>query len=264
MRGRAWTKAEDAILRAKYGNTPAPDIAATLGRTRGAVVNRAKKIGVQARPYWTREEDAELIRLFPTHSAAECAEKIGRSVSAIHDRAHKLGMRKSREWIAELSRQNMADPNHAAHKTRFRPGQTSWNKGMKGLQTGGEAGWFRPGERRGRAAELWLPIGSYRTSKEGYLQRKLTETGITRHDFVPVHHLVWRLHGGTVPRGHALIFRDGDKSNFGINNLELVTRAELLRRNSIHRYPPEVKTAIRAVAALTRKLNRETSHEQHQ
>lgn len=264
LKQRAWTATEDRRLRDEYGITPLADLARDMGRTASAVKQRARRIGLSARAFWSPEEDAALRRIYPSKTAEECARWIGRSANAIHDRAHKLGLRKSREWIAEQSRLRMLDPNHPARQAQFRAGQTAWNKDMKGLQLGGEAGWFKPGTRQGRAAQLWQPIGSDRRSKEGYLQRKISDTGCTRRDFVPVHHLVWRMHGRSIPPGHALVFRDGDKTNIDINNLELLTRADLMRRNTLHRYPAEVKAAIHALAALTRKINKEDRHEQHQ
>ena len=59
---------------------------------------------------------------------------------------------------------------------------------------------------------------------EGYLQRKMADTGVTRRDYVNVHHLIWREAGNDIPPGHILIFRDGNKANFALENLELITR----------------------------------------
>ena len=69
-----------------------------------------------------------------------------------------------------------------------------------------------------------------------------------------MHLLVWRAAHGPAPAGHAVIFRDGDKRNVALSNLECVSRAENMRRNSIHRYPPELKKTIRAAAKLRRTI----------
>lgn len=187
---------------------------------------------------WTDDEVAELRRLFPDHTAREISERTGRGVRSIELKARQLGLRKTSEWIAERARAAMADPSHPAR------GRT--------LET-----MFQPGHR----PHTWMPIGSDRTSKEGYLQRKTADTGCTRRDYALVHHLVWRMHGHHIPAGHALVFRDGDKRNFDINNLELVTRAELMRRNSLHRHGPDIARAYQLVGALNRKINRITQQE---
>ena len=84
----------------------------------------------------------------------------------------------------------------------------------------------------------------------------MTDTGYTPRDYVAVHHLVWAEHYGPVPAGHAIVFRDGNKNNFNIENLECVSRAELMRRNTVHRYPKEIALAVQLRGALNRKLNR--------
>lgn len=209
---------------------------------------------------WTDDEVAELRRLFPDHTAREISERTGRGVRSIELKARQLGLRKTSEWIAERARAAMADPSHPARRTQWQTGNAPHNKGKphpargRTLET-----MFQPGHR----PHTWMPIGSDRTSKEGYLQRKTADTGCTRRDYAPVHHLVWRMHGRTVPAGYALCFIDGDKRNFDINNLELVHRSELMRRNSVHRLPKEAALAYQLVGCIRRQINRRT-RQQHQ
>lgn len=209
---------------------------------------------------WTDDEVAELRRLFPDHTAREISERTGRGVRSIELKARQLGLRKTSEWIAERARAAMADPSHPARRTQWQTGNAPYNKGKphpargRTLET-----MFQPGHR----PHTWMPIGSDRTSKEGYLQRKTADTGCTRRDYVAIHHLVWRMHGRTVPAGYALCFIDGDKRNFDINNLELVDRSELMRRNSVHRLPKEAALAYQLVGCIRRQINRRT-RQQHQ
>jgi hypothetical protein len=71
-----------------------------------------------------------------------------------------------------------------------------------------------------------------------------------------VHRIIWLDAGRTIPPGHALVFKDGNKRNFDIDNLEMVTRQELMRRNSYHNnYPKEVGEVIQLRGALNRKIN---------
>lgn len=75
-------------------------------------------------------------------------------------------------------------------------------------------------------------------------------------DYVNVHWIVWREAGREIPKGMALVFRDGDKSNITLDNLELVTRAELMRRNSYHNHGPEIAELVRLRAIITRQINK--------
>lgn len=131
-----------------------------------------------------------------------------------------------------------------------------WNKGMKGLQTGGRETQFKPGSR----PHTWKPIGSERTV-DGYLQRKVTDTGYPPRDWQPVHVLLWVEHRGPVPAGHAVRFKDGDRTHIAIDNLELISRAQLMRRNTLHNLPPELVETIRARSALVRRINHLTAPE---
>lgn len=43
---------------------------------------------------------------------------------------------------------------------------------------------------------------------------------------------VWESVYGKLPKGHVIIHKDGDRYNDDINNLEAITRAEMMRRNA--------------------------------
>jgi hypothetical protein len=111
---------------------------------------------------------------------------------------------------------------------------------------------FKPGAR----PHTWKPIGSTRVTNDGYLQRKISDTGYPPRDWVGVHILLWEEAHGPIPKGHALIFKDRNKGNLCLENFELITRAELMRRNTIHNYPPELVDVIRLGGALKRRLRR--------
>ena len=81
-----------------------------------------------------------------------------------------------------------------------------WSKGRKiGNNIGSAQTQFKKGERTGRAAELYKPIGSERLHVSGYLERKI-------HDGLPmqsrwrfVHLLNWEAENGPVPEGMAAV-----------------------------------------------------------
>lgn len=191
---------------------------------------------------WTPEEDAALRALYATEStASEIAEHLGRTRAAVKCRVNTIGLRK---------------PEGMANIGRFVKGGTSWNKGRH-FDPGGRSveTRFKPGNR----PHTWNPIGHVRTTADGYLERKLTDTGCTRRDYVGLHILLWREHHGEIPRGHAIVFRNGDKTDIRIENLECVTRQELMRRNSYHtNYPKPVRRLIQLRGAITRQINKRT------
>lgn len=190
---------------------------------------------------WTAAQDAKLRRLYAEHTGAVVARLMGRTEPAIANRVVKLGLRKE----------------HNAGG--FQKGQTPWNKGLKGLDIGGKATRFKPGQMSGRAAALYQPIGTERINKDGYLERKISDDPQGQRRWRGVHLLIWEEANGPLPKGCAVVFRDGNNRNFDINNLELVTRAELMRRNSYHTYPKEVAQLIQLRGALNRQINKRTA-----
>lgn len=208
------------------------------------------------RRFWTTEEIEYLRRHYPTTETKQIAASLGRPLGGTFAKADNLGLKKDPEWL----RQNTTARLHkSSKKGQFAPGHATWNKGKPHPASGRSAETqFKPGHM----PRFWRPVGNTRVNKDGYLERKTADTGITWRDYVGVHHLVWRMHGRTVPPGHALVFRDGDKRNFDINNLELVTRAQLMARNSTHRHGPEIAQISQLIGAIHRQLNQKERHAQ--
>jgi hypothetical protein len=106
-----------------------------------------------------------------------------------------------------------------------------------------------------------LPIGSERLhDSTGSIWVKVTESG-DRHceRWRPKQHLVWeQATGRTVPAGHCVLFRDGNKHNFSPENLELVTRREMSARGFARflSYPESLQRAIKETAKLRREVRR--------
>lgn len=207
---------------------------------------------------WTPSQDAILRELYLENSAAECAAVLGRGVKAIYARAQLLGLNKPRDWIANRARERSARPDHGGIACRFQPGQAPWNKGKPHPSSGRAIDTqFKPGQK----PHTWHPVGHERITADGFWQRKLTDTGVTRRDYVNVHWIVWRADGRHIPPGHALVFKDGNRLNVALDNLELVTRAELMRRNTLHRLPEELVHVVRLRGAINRHINHRARQE---
>lgn len=210
------------------------------------------------RTHWTPAE-LEIIRTHYPHVRTERLLPMlpGRTVKTIQQKAASIGWKKTRECIAAMSREAMARPDHPARRTRFVPGGTSWNAGIS-FTAGGRSPEtrFKKGHRGGRANELYKPVGSERISKDGYLERKINEDMPFQRRWRAVHLIEWEALNGPLPAGHAIVFRDGDKTNRRPDNLELVTRAELMRRNSVHNRGPEIARIHQLKGAITRQINK--------
>lgn len=197
---------------------------------------------------WMPLEVESLRKLYADHQNSEIADRLGRTLSQIQTKAYQLGLKKSEAFLATQAAQLAA----SGSASRFLPGHRPWNAGMKGLPTRGGAAQTQ--FKKGQKPHSWLPVGSERTSQDGYLQRKVTDSGYPPRDWIGVHILLWEEHYGPVPTGYCVCFKDGAKANITLANLELLSRAERMRRNSIHRYPVELKSAIKAVRKLERAI----------
>src|SRR5690625_2423676 len=111
---------------------------------------------------------------------------------------------------------------------RFKKGQPSWNKGMKGLNTGGEKGWFVKGQK----SINYKKIGSEMVDVDGYVRIKVQDHGTYPERWRAKHRILWEKKYGKIPEGYAVIFGDGDKANLDIDNLVLVSRAQLAVLNN--------------------------------
>lgn len=71
------------------------------------------------------------------------------------------------------------------------------------------------------------PVGSERISKDGYIEVKVAEPNKWRLK----QRVVYEEAKGKIPEGCPIIFLDGNKRNFDIDNLRCITRSELLYLN---------------------------------
>jgi hypothetical protein len=220
---------------------------------------------MRTRRYWTPDELAQLRAMYADHPTREIAELLNRSERSIYMQAAELRLTKSAEYLASPAACRLRRGDNIGFASRFKKGVVPANKGLR--RPGWASGRMRETQfKKGRPAHEarnYAPIGSLRLSKEGYLERKVTDDPalIPKRRWVSVHRLVWEAANGSIPPGHAVVFKAGrrsvDPERITLDCLELVSRIELMRRNSYHnRYPKEICLAIQLRGALIRKINR--------
>ena len=208
--------------------------------------------------FWQDDEIALLRRLYADADSAEIARKLGCSLSRVYCKASKLGLKKSADYMAhQIDRCRMMLAS-LGKENRFQPGLTPWNKGLKGVFHGTKETQFQTGTRNGNAAKLWKPVGSERTSRDGYLERKIDDTPGIKNSlkWKRVHKMLWESINGPVPDGHVVVFKNGDKTDIRIDNLELINRVQLMSRNTYHNYGKEVASLVQLRGAINRKINK--------
>jgi hypothetical protein len=162
------------------------------------------------------------------------------SLSARHD-LHNGRNTRFNDWLAP-----------AGVQYRFPKGHIPFNKGRKGITQGGVDTQFKKGHKPAN----WVPVGTERTSKDGYVEVKIAD-GKLNKNWKSKHIAVWEEANGPVPKGHVVIFGDGNKKNCELDNLILVSRAQLARLNQNNLIQDDVeltKTGI-IIADLHTKIS---------
>jgi hypothetical protein len=211
---------------------------------------------------WTPWELETLAKRYPDHTAKALSLVLDRAISAIYGKAKQLGLAKSTEFYAGPN--SGRTDGKRGRSARFHKGHVPANKGQRrpGYAPGRMAETqFKKGEMAGAAQHNYVPIGSLRVTKYGALERKVTDDPALypARRWRPVAHLVWEDANGPIPPGHVVRFKPGMHTTVEVeitlDRLECITLAENMRRNTLHRYPTEIKDAIRARAVLNRRIN---------
>lgn len=203
------------------------------------------------RTIWTDAMVETLTKRYPHEPSLSLAKEFGINTSRVYQKAARMGLKKTPEFLS--SPESGRTDGKRGGSGRFKPGHRTWNKGAS-FNAGGRS--KETQFKKGMKPHTWQPIGAERFSKDGYLQRKAFDTGYPPKDWIGVHILLWQEHHKKdLPKGHAIVFKDGDKTNIVIENLECLSRAELMKRNSVHNLPKELAELVQLRGALNRRIN---------
>ena len=180
------------------------------------------------------------------------SKQMHRTGKLIGDTAHSLG-------YSEIIEQRAID-------SRLKKGHTPLNKGLKQSEYMSaemiertKATRFKAGHKpHNTLVDGDIKLRNEHADRAGgrqYLYYKISDG-----NWIQLHRHLWQLAFGPIPEGMNIIFKDGDTLNCVIGNLEMIDNAENMSRNTIQNYPTEIKSNIRLVAKLQRKIQ---DHEQH-
>lgn len=175
------------------------------------------------------------------------AIKVGRSSTFVRLRLRQLGLIIPGEIIEQ---RRLA--------SRIRPGNVSFNKGLKQSEFMSPAAIRRTKVTRfkkGRVPhntkrDLAITV---RTDNRGV---KIKHIRISLSKWMPLHRYNWERVNGKIPPKMKLVFKDHDTMNCDVGNLELLTPGQLMKRNSYHNYPEPIAKVIQLGGALTRQINK--------
>lgn len=197
---------------------------------------------------WTDEEIDLLKELYPITCQTDLIKIFKRSSSSIYGKVEMLGLKKSAEYMAEMKKVFLANLLEGGKKTRFGIIE-SWNKGTKGIMKA-NSGTFKKGN---------LPHNTRQKGDESYDKDNHILVKIDHKYWVKKHFLLWESINGKIPKGMVLRFINGNPHDVRIENLELITKADNMLKNAVHKYPTELKQTIK----LFNKLKKQISEKQN-
>ena len=133
---------------------------------------------------------------------------------------------------------------------RFEKGHIPWNKGLKGFRPSKETE-FKKGH---------LPVN---TKYNGCLSLRKKDNGekyyyirISQAKWVLYQRHLWEQEYGKIPEGMLIAFKDGNQLNCVLENLEIISRIENLKRNENRKKMAESMKALWDIEKLRVKYYR--------
>jgi len=204
-------------------------------------------------PY-AKREIARIIRdYYPNLPTRVLALATGLTEAQIYSRAQAMGVKKSPEFREQLLKAEAKKLMESGKAHRFVKGQVPPNKGKK-----------MPPEVYEKVKPTMFSAGHkpHNTKHDGHISIRRDKNGrdyahirVREGVYKLLHRVIWEEHNGPIPDGYLVVFKNGDTMNCTLENLELITREENMKRNSIiNKYPPELVQAIRLNGALKRRI----------
>lgn len=203
-----------------------------------------RSAAAKSKTTFTVEEDEIIRDNYLTMPMKTIGKLINRSFCGVNSRMNQLGLIIPEELRAERKAKGM-----------FRKGQEPANKGKKMNPEQYEKykhTFFQKDHIPHNAKKNGEEVK--RKDKNGniYLLIKIPE----KRRLVYKHVWLWENENGTVPDGYAVVFKDGNSLNCCLNNLECISRVELLNRNTINRFPEDLQRAIRLQSVIKRRIKK--------
>lgn len=205
---------------------------------------------------WTAAELRQLVARYPHEPTARLAIELGRCVSSIYTKAFTLGLHKTAEYLDSPAACRLRRGDNVGRAFRYQKGHVPANKGLR------RPGWgpgrmretqFKPGQCPPNRDPEFYVLGALRVNADGYIDMRVSFDKGAR-GWRALHRILWEDAHGPVPNGYALCFKNGERLDVELANLELVHRADLLRRNSVQNLPPALRSAIQLLGHVKRRI----------
>ena len=192
---------------------------------------------------FTPEEDQFLIDNHLKIPLKRISKILNRSGGSTRQRLHLLGYTVPKE-IAEKF----------AKESRFKKGSKPINLGKKQSEFMSPEGIENSKKTRfnkGNIPHNTKYDGYERITKDGYI-----EVRVSKGVFKLKHRVIWEKEHGTIPDNMIIIFKDNNKQNCRIENLEMISKDEnLVRNHFLPNYPRELQQVQYLNTKIKRKID---------
>ncbi|MEE6129144.1 HNH endonuclease signature motif containing protein [Chryseobacterium arthrosphaerae] len=197
------------------------------------------------------EEDKILIEKYLEIPVKRLAVILKRSSCGVNSRLRQLNLIIPKELAATRKESGM-----------FRKGKIATNKGKKQIEYMSpeaiektKASRFQKEHIPHNAKTDWEEVQRKDSSGNKYWMIKIPEN----RKLVYKHVWLWENKNGKVPKGYNVVFKNKNTLDARLENLECISKAENMLRNTIHRYPEELKVKIRKLSKLKRIIKKKSN-----
>lgn len=196
---------------------------------------------------YTLKEDRFLLKNKDLIPAKRMSKMLGRSESSARQRMKLIGAIPLPESVERFRKES-----------QLKPGNVPPNKGKKWSDFMSKAG-----QRSSRRSTFKKGNQPHNTKWDGAISIRRDKTGweymyirvaLSKWDLL--HRYIWERGNGKIPPRMIICFKDRNPGNCNIDNLEMISQAENMRRNTYHRYPKEIANLIQLRGALNRQINK--------
>lgn len=233
-----WTDEMLSYLKENFYTKTNRELADHLGLKLTSVRTKCYSMGLKRMEleYWTEPQVRFLAQNFREFGDTELAEIFevkwhkdkGWSKKHIEKKRRYLKLKRTRSDQIKIKARN-------TQMGRFR------NCAKKRWETTGQAA---IGEKRVWFTSEDLPIVVIKTEK----------------GFVHYNRWLWKKHKGKVPKGMNVVITGPDRIEFTVEDLALMTDAELGERNSKNRMPEELRETMKLIKKINRKIKKDEQH----
>ena len=204
---------------------------------------------------WTDKQVQLLIELYPDcYQVKDLVEIIDRSIGSIYNKVKSLNLKRK----TNIGNLNLLRCNNIS---RFKKGNIPWNKDKKGLSFGGKETQFKKGNIPYNTKYNGKPYLITRKRNDGYIEKYWVIQILGSNKRLLYSRYLWEKINGEIPEKHLVYYINGvnELTPPKIEDLALISMSDHMDRNTIHRYPEELKKVIKTLSKLNKVIRDEAN-----